>query len=84
MPRARTGSNRPVLELIVMHRKEEGFLGLAPRTSASCPGAFLAVPLTVFVIGMLETFPETRWLASLMGAGAPVSGAPGVEADRTS
>jgi hypothetical protein len=60
MPRARTGSNRPVLELIVMHGKEEGFLGLAPRTSASGPGAFLAVPITVFVIGMLETFPETR------------------------
>jgi AI-2 transport protein TqsA len=50
------------------------------------PGAFLAVPITLFVIGMLETFPETRWLASLMGASAPASGAgsPGVEADRTS
>ena len=50
------------------------------------PGAFLAVPITMFVIVMLETFPETRWLASLMGAGAPVSGAgdPGGEADRTS
>jgi hypothetical protein len=38
------------------------------------------------VIGMLETFPETRWLASLMGASAPASGAgaPDVEADRTS
>src|SRR5215204_4580749 len=32
------------------------------------PGAFLAVPITMFVIGMLETFPETRWLARLMGA----------------
>jgi AI-2 transport protein TqsA len=50
------------------------------------PGAFLAVPITLFVIGMLETFPETRWLASLMGASAPASGAgaPDVEADRTS
>jgi AI-2 transport protein TqsA len=49
------------------------------------PGAFLAVPITMFVISMLDTFPETRWLASLMGAGAPVSGAggPGGEADRT-
>jgi AI-2 transport protein TqsA len=49
------------------------------------PGAFLAVPITLFVIGMLATFPETRWLASLMGAGAPASGAgvPDVEADRT-
>src|ERR687898_465353 len=45
------------------------------------PGAFLAVPITLFVIGMLETFPETRWLASLMRASAH---ALGVEADRTS
>src|SRR5918994_122190 len=45
------------------------------------PGAFLAVPITLFVIGMLETFPETRWLASLMDASAH---ALGVEADRTS
>src|SRR5215217_7849225 len=49
------------------------------------PGAFLAVPITLFVIGMLETFPETRWLASLMGASSPSSGARGTsaEADRT-
>src|SRR5918994_1601027 len=53
------------------------------------PGAFLAVPITMFVIGMLETFPETRWLARLMGAtSAPASpgsgaGPPGVESDRT-
>jgi predicted PurR-regulated permease PerM len=48
------------------------------------PGAFLAVPITMFVIGMLDTFPETRWLANLMGAGATASGAeaPGVETDR--
>src|SRR5918994_662590 len=53
------------------------------------PGAFLAVPITMFVIGMLDTFPETRWLANLMGAGASASGAsasgaapPGVETDR--
>jgi AI-2 transport protein TqsA len=39
------------------------------------PGAFLAVPITLFVIGMLETFPETRWLANLMGASSPSSGA---------
>src|SRR5215216_2647495 len=32
------------------------------------PGAFLAAPLTIFVVLMLETFPETRWLASVMGA----------------
>jgi AI-2 transport protein TqsA len=51
------------------------------------PGAFLAVPITLFVIGMLETFPETRWLASLMGAtSAPASGAEpsGAEVDHTS
>jgi AI-2 transport protein TqsA len=49
------------------------------------PGAFLAVPITLFVIVLLDAFPETRWLASLMGARAPASGggAPGVEADRT-
>ena len=51
------------------------------------PGAFLAVPITLFVIVMLETFPETRWLASLMGAtSAPASGAgpPGADVDHTS
>jgi AI-2 transport protein TqsA len=31
------------------------------------PGAFLVLPLTLFVAIMLETFPETRWIASLMG-----------------
>ena len=46
------------------------------------PGAFLAVPITMFVIGMLETFPETRWLANLMGAGASASGAGTPGADR--
>src|SRR5215217_470963 len=35
------------------------------------PGAFLAVPLTIFLVLMLDTFPETRWLASVMGAGTP-------------
>ena len=35
------------------------------------PGAFLAAPLTIFLILMLETFPETRWLANVMGMGAP-------------
>lgn len=33
-------------------------------------GAFLAMPLTVFVVLMLETFPETRWLANVMLARA--------------
>jgi len=31
------------------------------------PGAFLALPITLFVAVMLETFPETRWIARLMG-----------------
>jgi AI-2 transport protein TqsA len=30
------------------------------------PGAFLALPITLFVVVMFDTFPETRWLASLM------------------
>jgi AI-2 transport protein TqsA len=35
------------------------------------PGAFLAAPLTIFVVLMLGTFPETKWIASLMGGGVP-------------
>jgi AI-2 transport protein TqsA len=35
------------------------------------PGAFLAAPLTIFLILMLGTFPETRWLANVMGMGGP-------------
>jgi AI-2 transport protein TqsA len=31
------------------------------------PGAFLALPITLFVAVMLDTFPETRWLANLIG-----------------
>jgi AI-2 transport protein TqsA len=37
------------------------------------PGAFLAAPLTIFLVLMLETFPETRWLAAVMGMSAPDS-----------
>ncbi|MGB3681703.1 MAG: AI-2E family transporter [Rubrobacteraceae bacterium] len=41
------------------------------------PGAFLALPITLFVAVMLDTFPETRWIASLMGMPeAPVEAAP--------
>jgi AI-2 transport protein TqsA len=43
------------------------------------PGAFLAAPLTIFLILMLETFPETRWLANVMGMGAPDPEAPDPE-----
>ena len=44
------------------------------------PGAFLALPLTLFVAVMLETFPETRWLANVMGMSGPDPGAPDAEA----
>jgi AI-2 transport protein TqsA len=40
------------------------------------PGAFLAVPITLFVAVMFDTFPETRWLASLIGVSGPDTGAP--------
>jgi predicted PurR-regulated permease PerM len=43
------------------------------------PGAFLAAPLTIFLVLMLDTFPETRWLASVMGAGPPDSDVPAHE-----
>jgi predicted PurR-regulated permease PerM len=35
------------------------------------PGAFLALPMTLFVAVMLDTFPETRWLADIVGISAP-------------
>jgi AI-2 transport protein TqsA len=43
------------------------------------PGAFLALPLTLFVAVMLESFPETRWLASLMGMPDTAANAPAAE-----
>jgi AI-2 transport protein TqsA len=43
------------------------------------PGAFLAAPLTIFLILMLETFPETQWLANVMGMGGPDPEAPDPE-----
>src|SRR5215203_4714066 len=43
------------------------------------PGALLAAPLTIFLVLMLDTFPETRWLASVMGAGPPDSEVPAPE-----
>src|SRR5215217_5708020 len=42
------------------------------------PGAFVAAPLTIFLALIFQTFPETRWIASLM-----VVGAPGVDATDT-
>ena len=35
------------------------------------PGAFLALPITLFVAVMFDTFPETRWLANLIGISVP-------------
>src|SRR5215208_557419 len=40
------------------------------------PGAFLAAPLTIFVALTFQTFPETRWIASLMAVGAPDTDVP--------
>jgi hypothetical protein len=31
------------------------------------PCAFLALPITLFAAVMLDIFPETRWLANLIG-----------------
>jgi predicted PurR-regulated permease PerM len=48
------------------------------------PGAFLAMPITLLLVAMFDTFPETRWLAGLM-ATRPATEAPvpGVEVERT-
>ena len=47
------------------------------------PGAFLAAPITFFVAVMLDSFPETRWLANLMGISGPDpdAAAPDAEAE---
>jgi len=45
------------------------------------PAAFLAAPLTIFVVLMLETFPETRWLAAVMGMSAPEPESPTPDED---
>jgi AI-2 transport protein TqsA len=39
-------------------------------------GAFLALPITLFVAVMFGTFPQTRWLAGLIGVSDPDPGAP--------
>lgn len=41
------------------------------------PGAFLALPLSLLVAVMFDTFPETRWLANLVGVSTADSSAPG-------
>src|SRR5215218_1167715 len=45
------------------------------------PGAFLALPITLFVAIMFDTFPETRWLASLIGVSSPDPGASAPDAE---
>src|SRR5918995_6175502 len=40
------------------------------------PGAFLAMPLTLFLVVMLGTYPEASWLVSLMVAQEPTSEEP--------
>jgi AI-2 transport protein TqsA len=40
-------------------------------------GAFLALPITLFLAVMFSTFPETRWLASLIGTGGADTGTAG-------
>ena len=45
------------------------------------PGAFLALPITLFVAVMFDTFPETRWLASLIGVSTPDPGASAPDAE---
>ena len=49
------------------------------------PGAFLAIPITIFVAVMFGTFPETRWLASIMGLRTPETStsAPTLEVEST-
>jgi AI-2 transport protein TqsA len=48
------------------------------------PGAFLALPITLFVAVMFDTFPETRWLARIIGVSGPDTdaSAPSAEAQR--
>ena len=45
------------------------------------PGAFLALPITLFVAVMFDTFPETRWLASIIGVSSPDTEAPAPDAE---
>jgi hypothetical protein len=40
------------------------------------PEGFLTVPITLFVAVMLDSFPETRWLANVMGVSGSDPGAP--------
>ena len=44
-----------------------GWFVIALFLAAVLPGAFLALPITLFAAVMLDIFPETRWLANLIG-----------------
>jgi hypothetical protein len=55
-----------------------------PATGMPGPGAFLAMPITLLLAAMFGTFPETRWLASLMTTSPATDGpALSVEVERT-
>ena len=43
----------------------------SPAGDAARRGTFLALPMTLFVAVMLDTFPETRWLANVVGVSSP-------------
>ena len=45
------------------------------------PGAFLALPITLFLAVMFGTFPETRWLAGLIGVSGADTGTPAPDAE---
>jgi hypothetical protein len=44
-------------------------------------GAFLALPITLFVAVMFDTFSETRWLAGLIGVSGADTGTPAPDAE---
>ena len=47
------------------------------------PGAFLAMPITLLLAAMFDSFPETRWLASVMTTRlATDAPPPGVKVER--
>ena len=47
------------------------FVGMRMAAPILDPILFAAAPLTIFLILMLDTFPETRWLSNVMGSGGP-------------
>jgi hypothetical protein len=44
-------------------------------------GTLLALPITLFVAVMFDTFPETRWLAGLIGVCGEDTGTPAPDAE---